>query len=587
MFPTGLQSRERYRYTRDLEELSKGRPMRGQGLPKCLTQVNTPLVLVEWQKLLEHHPDHRYREYLLTGLEQGFRIGFRYQSHSSESARTNMKSAIDNPGVVDQYLAKEVGLERVIGPLEAAVLPSATTSSFGVIPKPHQPGKHRLILDLSRPRGSSVNDGIEADLCSLKYTSVDQAVQTIMTLGPGALMAKFDIESAYRLIPVHPDDRPLLGMTWRDKLYIDAALPFGLRSAPKIFNAMADAMQWIFRSQGIALTLHYLDDFIVFGAPATAECQAALDLALQLCHRLGIPIAAHKTEGPARILIFLGIELDTVEMEIRLPKEKLQRLKREIQRWRSRLVCTKRELLSLIGQLQHACCVVKPGRTFLRRMINLASTVRELHFKVRLNKSFRSDLAWWACFLPAWNGTGMMEGVVSASPVGSITSDASGSWGCGAFTSAGEWFQLKLPESWDGIHITTKELLPIVIGAALWGEQWRGKTIRCWCDNAAVVAIIRSGSSREERVMHLMRSLFFILAHYNMQITAQHIPGVENGAADALSRNDAGLFLTQVPSAHREPSAIPSELLQMLVHNRQDWMSQNWTNLWGSSLRRV
>ena len=297
------------------------------------------------------------------------------------------------------------------------------------------------------------------------------------------------------------------------------------------FNAVAEAMQWIFRSQGIKLTLHYLDDFIVFGAPATAECQVALDLALQLCRRLGIPIATHKTEGPARSLIFLGIELDAVAMEIRLPGEKLQRLKREIRKWRSQRACTKRELLFLIGQLQHACCVVKPGRTFLRRMINLAATVRELHYKIRLNKSFRSDLEWWACFLPAWNGVGMMAGVTPASPTGSITSDASGSWGCGAFTSAGEWFQLVLPESWNGIHISNKGTATDSDRDSSVGEQWRGKTVRCWCDNAAVVAIIRSGSSRDERVMHLMRSL----AHFNMQITAQHVPGVENGAADALS----------------------------------------------------
>jgi hypothetical protein len=102
------------------------------------------------------------------------------------------------------------------------------------------------------------------------------------------------------------------------------------------------------------VTLHYLDDFILFRAPATAGCQAA-------GIGLGIPIAIHKTKGPAMILVFLGIKLDTVVMEIRLPKEKLQWLKREIQRWRSRHAGTKRELLSLIGQLQHAYCAVKPG----------------------------------------------------------------------------------------------------------------------------------------------------------------------------------------------------------------------------------
>ena len=54
-------------------------------------------------------------------------------------------------------------------------------------------------------------------------------------------MAKFDLKSAYRNVPVHPDDRGLLGMLWDDQLYVDSTLPFGLRSAPKIFNALADA----------------------------------------------------------------------------------------------------------------------------------------------------------------------------------------------------------------------------------------------------------------------------------------------------------------------------------------------------------
>ena len=74
-----------------------------------------------------------------------------------------------------------------------------------MIPKPHQPGKWRLIVDLSHPRGSSVNDGIESELQPLKYTSVDKAVQMILEMGAGTKLAKFDVEGAYRLVPVHPD----------------------------------------------------------------------------------------------------------------------------------------------------------------------------------------------------------------------------------------------------------------------------------------------------------------------------------------------------------------------------------------------
>ena len=58
-------------------------------------------------------------------------------------------------------------------------------------------------------------------------------------------MAKFDVEEAYRNIAVHPDDRFLLGMKWRGVYFVDLALPFGLRSAPFIFNSIADMVEWI------------------------------------------------------------------------------------------------------------------------------------------------------------------------------------------------------------------------------------------------------------------------------------------------------------------------------------------------------
>ena len=119
--------------------------------------------------------------------------------------------------------------------------------------------------DLSHPEGGSINDGIEPELCSLHYTSVDKAVRKVLEKGTGTVMAKFDIESAYRTIPVHPDDRKLLGMSWKGKVYVDATLPFGLRSAPKIFNAVADGLQWILGEAGVE-GLHYLDDYIIFGA---------------------------------------------------------------------------------------------------------------------------------------------------------------------------------------------------------------------------------------------------------------------------------------------------------------------------------
>ena len=119
------------------------------------------------------------------------------------------------------------------------------------------------------------------------------------------------------------------------------------------------------------------------------------------CQFLGVPEAARKTEGLGTNLILLGIELDTQSLIVRLPATKLARLRQEIFRWESLKSSTKRELVSLIRLLQHAC---KLGRSFLRRMIELSKGVHELHYRVRLNAGFRSDLKWWGRFLPIWIG---------------------------------------------------------------------------------------------------------------------------------------------------------------------------------------
>ena len=134
---------------------------------------------------------------------------------------------------------------RVAGPFNAPPIASLHISSFGVVPKKSQPGKWRLIVDLSSPGGASVNDGITPDDFTLHYVTIDHIIRMVSRFGKYALSAKFDVESAYRKIAVQACDRFLLGMEWRGQFYVDLALPFGLRSAPYIFNSVADLMQRI------------------------------------------------------------------------------------------------------------------------------------------------------------------------------------------------------------------------------------------------------------------------------------------------------------------------------------------------------
>ena len=558
----------------DLCKMNALRPLRDIKIPLGVDVVNTPLRWSEWERELVNHPDQRFASFIVEGIRQGFRVGFDYSvKYVGDRFPPNMHSASSHPEPIDQYVKEELQAGRLLR------VPRGTTgihvSRFGVIPKPHRPGTWRLITDLSSPRGQSVNDGVAPSLCSVSYASVDDAVRCIMSLGPGALLAKFDIASAYRTVPVHPADRLLLGMRWRGDLLVDGALPFGLRSAPKLFTAVADALMWVMGRHGIVHAMHYLDDFLILGPPKSESCRRNLSISLELCERLGFPIASHKLEGPSSSLSFLGIQVDTVAGSLSLPPDKIARLSALIKGWQGRKCCRKRELLSLIGQLQHACRVVRPGRTFLRRMIDLLSSVKGMDHWARLNAGFRSDLLWWDLFLESWNGVALCRSLITRAGETSITSDASGRWGCGAFTSKGDWFQLRWPPEWEGVHITAKELL-IVIGCGIWGHEWKGETVRSLCDNAAVVAIIRSGSSRDKLAMHLMRCLFFFTARHQIVLVSSHIPGKLNTAADHLSRDGLSSFLQLVPGAKPHPSPLPQELVEALVLQQPDWTSKNW-----------
>ena len=102
-------------------------------------------------------------------------------------------------------------------------------------------------------------------------------------------------------------------------MFLDTALPFGLRSAPKTFSALADALAWPILNSGVRNFLHYLDDFLVVGSPNTNRCSMAVAKALEVCSTLGIPVAPEKTDGPAQSIAFLGITIDRAMGQLRLP----------------------------------------------------------------------------------------------------------------------------------------------------------------------------------------------------------------------------------------------------------------------------
>ena len=154
-----------------------------------------------------------------------------------------MRSTALNPQVIDEYIKQESKAGNIIGPFPKALAPNVHINRFGVIPKKHQSAKWRLITYLSYPEDASVNDAIKFELCSLSHITVDEVAAHAISMGRNSLLAKIDIKAAYRLVPVCPANQACLGMYWKEQVYVDAMLPFGLRSVLKIFNAVADALR--------------------------------------------------------------------------------------------------------------------------------------------------------------------------------------------------------------------------------------------------------------------------------------------------------------------------------------------------------
>ena len=79
-------------------------------------------------------------------------------------------------------------------------------------------------------------------------------------------------------------------MRWEGKVHVDKTLPFGLRSAPLIFSAVADALAWIMKQKGVSFVDHYIDDFVTVGRPGSQECHNNLQMMLRTCEETGTPV---------------------------------------------------------------------------------------------------------------------------------------------------------------------------------------------------------------------------------------------------------------------------------------------------------
>lgn len=493
------------------------------------------------------------QNYIIDGLRHGFKILDCNDDMvpSYDAVNYNSAESADAKPIIDKIFAQE---------LEERKLSKSNTKpkcihSIGAVSKKGTTDL-RPITDCKRPLHNSINSLMSYP--KQVYKTID-TVTSYITLG--CFFAVVDISKAFRAIPIFPNHRQYQGFRWmfgtldrtQYDYYVDNFLCFGLACAPGIFSRISNAITSILNAKGINAIVNYIDDFILM-APTLADCIAAQHELIRTLGRLGFSVSWAKVKGPAQIMDFLGLTLNSITMEVSLPEDKLHKLQLLLNWFITHQKVQRRDLEQLVGILNHAASVVKGGRTFTRRILDAMLSVDQHHHYVRLTVELCKDIKWWQSFASTFNGKSK---IIDPRPLGisAFQSDSSfsgfGIYWNGAFRF-GTWHPdatCHVPQQYSDFHrinpnipdnvktnINFLELYPVLVAARLWGQLWRDKHIVVYTDNTQTMYFINKGTCKNHTGMAWLRELFWISAHNNFYITSCHLPGQDNVIADCLSR---------------------------------------------------
>ena len=503
------------------------------------------------------------RDFLYKGFSTGFHIP--YQGVRVSLFACNQVSATNNPVIVQQKIDEEIASGRVLGPFPDPPCEPFICSPLALVPK-NEKGSYRLIHNLSFPPENSVNSGIDRSDSQVVYDSIDTVISLVKHSGLNALMAKTDITNAFCLMPIHVDDRSLLGFTWLSgngsiQYFMDCCLPMGLSSSCQFFECFSSALQWVMTEKYGASMSHILDDFFFVGPGGSNKCSADLSTFISICSDIGIPLKKEKTVWPTTSLIIYGIEIDSVNMVSRLPEQKVIKIRMLLHEFSKRKKVKLRQLQSLLGLLNFATGCVVPGSAFLRRLYDLTVNVQCPDFFVRLNKEARADLIAWELFMDGFNGKRMfLSDDWLVSDALQLYTDATKGF---AAVFGTQWFMHAWPEDFHLFHINILELFPIVLAVEIWGEKMSNQRILFLSDNEATVFVLNKMSSKDPVMMKLVRRLVVAAMRHNIMFCSKHVPGKTNYVADNLSRFQLQEANQWAPWLDRDQCTLPTAFLHI------------------------
>lgn len=507
---------------------------------------------------------------LKNGFLFGFSIGFSGERNGIDAR--NLKSARVNSQILREKINSEVLLGRFAGPFKTPPYSNLKVSPLGLVPKSN--GGWRLINHLSYPEGNSVNDGISDDLSSVKYSSFDSVVNMIFQLGKKAELAKRDLKSAFRILPISPDDFCLLGVKDNEgNYYIDKFLPMGCKISCSLFEKFSSFLDWLVKYLARMNSLdHYLDDFIFAGEQNSNHCHKLVVTFSEACSQLGVPIAEEKSIGPCTKLVFLGLEIDSVNMLIRIPLHKVKELHDLIVKVINRHKVTLKEFQSLVGKLSFFTQAIRSSRAFLRRCYDSMIGVKKPFHKIRITAAIKLDLLTWLTFLESFNGIAYIPSDTwLTSDCLELYTDSAGSnlLGCSCYYKQ-EWAFFPWPETWCSEElmkdITFLEMVPVVLALYLWGKQLSQKNVVLHIDNQALVYVINKQTTKSKRLMQLVRQFVLLAMVNSINFKAFHISTNLNCIADSISRKQWDRFRQLAPGAKELPQPIPQSFHTMICN---------------------
>jgi hypothetical protein len=235
---------------------------------------STPINIDRLEYELQFHPNRLFVNYLLSGLRNGFHTGIQVLPRCASKGH-NLRSARNFPDIVTNFLQEEVDNGFLIGPFSSSPFSIFRVSPLGLVFEKYS-RKPRLIPDLSWAHNdnnvASINDLLDKDECSMVYSTIDQAINTILQTGRDTFfLCKCDIASAFKLLPIHPSLVSYYGCCWNDQLYFFVHLPFGGRTSPRIFDCLSQALEWILiHNYKVHYCQHLLDDFLTIDSSEMA-----------------------------------------------------------------------------------------------------------------------------------------------------------------------------------------------------------------------------------------------------------------------------------------------------------------------------